>query len=66
MIESTASRRTSSRGAASAAHSRCAATFASMTVRENVVLSLLAHAGRHGAMLTGSASELAERRGGVC
>ena len=28
-----------------------AATFASMTVRENVVLALLAHAGKHGAML---------------
>jgi len=27
-----------------------AATFASMTVRQNVVLALLAHAGRHGAM----------------
>ena len=30
-----------------------AATFASMTVRENVVLSLLAHAGAHAAMLLG-------------
>ena len=29
-----------------------AATFASMTVRENVVLSLLAHAGKHGALVT--------------
>ena len=36
------------------------ATFASMTVRENVVLALLAHAGKHGAMFTGSTSELAE------
>ena len=33
-----------------------AATFASMTVRENVVLALLAHAGKHGAMLFGSAA----------
>ncbi len=41
------------------------ATFASMTVRENVLLSLLAHAGRHGAMLTGSASELAEPAEGL-
>ena len=31
-----------------------AATFASMTVRENVVLSLLAHAGKHGAMFIGA------------
>jgi branched-chain amino acid transport system ATP-binding protein len=31
-----------------------AATFASMTVRENVVVALLAHAGRHGDMLFGS------------
>jgi branched-chain amino acid transport system ATP-binding protein len=36
------------------------ATFASMTVRENVVLSLLAHAGRQGAMLTGSTLEFVE------
>jgi len=35
-----------------------AATFASMTVRENVELSLLAHAGRHGAMLAGSSAEI--------
>ena len=31
-----------------------AATFASMTVRENVVVALLAHAGKHGAVFTGS------------
>ena len=31
-----------------------AATFASMTVRQNVVLSLLAHAGAHGAMFSRS------------
>jgi branched-chain amino acid transport system ATP-binding protein len=34
-----------------------AATFASMTVRENVVLALLAHAGKHGAMFSGSPSQ---------
>jgi branched-chain amino acid transport system ATP-binding protein len=33
-----------------------AATFASMTVRQNVVLALLAHAGRHGAMFSTPAS----------
>ena len=38
-----------------------AATFASMTVRENVVLSLLAHAGKHGAMLSGSATGFDEQ-----
>ena len=38
-----------------------AATFASMTVRENVVLALLAHAGKHGAMFSGSPSEFDER-----
>jgi branched-chain amino acid transport system ATP-binding protein len=37
-----------------------AATFASMTVRENVVLALLAHAGKHGAMLGGSPAAFAE------
>ena len=37
-----------------------AATFASMTVRENVVLSLLAHAGKHGAMFRGSTTEFDE------
>jgi len=31
-----------------------AATFASMTVRDNVVVALLAHAGKHAAMFTGS------------
>ena len=36
-----------------------AATFASMTVRENVVLSLLAHAGEHGTMLATPAKGLA-------
>ena len=36
-----------------------AATFASMTVRENVVLSLLAHAGAHGTMLAAPAEGLA-------
>jgi branched-chain amino acid transport system ATP-binding protein len=36
-----------------------AATFASMTVRENVVLSLLAHAGTHCAMLAMPVAELA-------
>ena len=34
-----------------------AATFASMTVRDNVVLALLAHAGKHGAMFSGSPAE---------
>jgi branched-chain amino acid transport system ATP-binding protein len=37
-----------------------AATFASMTVRENVALALLAHAGRHGAMLAGSPAEIVQ------
>ena len=37
-----------------------AATFASMTVRENVVLALLAHAGKHGAMWSGSAAAFTE------
>jgi branched-chain amino acid transport system ATP-binding protein len=37
-----------------------AATFASMTVRENVVLALLAHARKHGAMLRGPPAEFAE------
>ena len=36
-----------------------AATFASMTVRENVVLSLLAHAGMHGTMLAKPDARLA-------
>jgi branched-chain amino acid transport system ATP-binding protein len=38
-----------------------AATFASMTVRENVVLALLAHAGKHGAMLGGPPAAFAAR-----
>jgi branched-chain amino acid transport system ATP-binding protein len=38
-----------------------AATFASMTVRDNVVLALLAHAGKHGAMFSGSAAEFSEQ-----
>ena len=38
-----------------------AATFASMTVRENVVLSLLAHAGKHGAMFSRSPVECSEQ-----
>jgi branched-chain amino acid transport system ATP-binding protein len=38
-----------------------AATFASMTVRENVVLALLAHAGKHGAMFSGSPSQFDEQ-----
>jgi branched-chain amino acid transport system ATP-binding protein len=38
-----------------------AATFASMTVRENVVLSLLARAEKHGAMFFGSTTEFDER-----
>jgi branched-chain amino acid transport system ATP-binding protein len=37
-----------------------AATFASMTVRENVVLALLAHAGKHGAMWSSSAAAFAD------
>jgi branched-chain amino acid transport system ATP-binding protein len=41
------------------------ATFASMTVLENVVLSLLAHAGRHGAMLTGSTMEFVQPAEGL-
>ena len=38
-----------------------AATFASMTVRDNVVLALLAHAGKHGAMFSGSAAGFSEQ-----
>jgi branched-chain amino acid transport system ATP-binding protein len=38
-----------------------AATFASMTVRENVVLALLAHAGKHSAMFSGLLSEFDEQ-----
>jgi branched-chain amino acid transport system ATP-binding protein len=38
-----------------------AATFASMTVRDNVVLALLAHAGQHGAMFSGAAAEFSEQ-----
>ena len=38
-----------------------AATFASMTVRENVVLALLAHAGKHGAMFSGTPTEFDEQ-----
>ena len=38
-----------------------AATFASMTVRENVVLSLLAHAGTHGTMLARPDARLAAK-----
>jgi len=38
-----------------------AATFASMTVRENVVLALLAHADKHGAMLGDPMAEFAHR-----
>jgi branched-chain amino acid transport system ATP-binding protein len=38
-----------------------AATFASMTVRENVALALLAHAGKHRVMLGSSTGEFAAR-----
>jgi branched-chain amino acid transport system ATP-binding protein len=38
-----------------------AATFASMTVRQNVVLALLAHAGGHGAMIAAPPSEFNAR-----
>ena len=38
-----------------------AATFASMTVRENVVLALLAHAGKHGAMFAGITAAVEQR-----